>query len=201
MVTPLAVDTKHQGFSLTVTAAQARVPPSESVLRRGDPINAICSIYQKDEEPTMFNYDWFHGSSFEQQRSEAKWRCALNHFPDVDPKEARQNGEFTEFLAKLDDRALIYLRDGFSYEIRGLADVDTKSHLVFECEPVDEQYKVGTFVVTVPFEEIVRVEVFAVHPKDKPEDMPQITGFRTVGEPGDHKHPDSKPAQQPRVPR
>jgi hypothetical protein len=49
--------------------------------------------------------------------------------------------------------------------------------------PVDERYKVGAFVVTVPFEEIVRVEVFAVHPTEKPDDLPQITGFRGHPEP------------------
>ena len=57
-------------------------------------------------------------------------------------------------------------------------DVGLKGMLTFECEPVDEQYKVGAFVVSVLFEEIVRVEVFAVHPSEKPEDTPMITGFR-----------------------
>jgi hypothetical protein len=78
--------------------------------------------------------------------------------------------------------------------------VDSKSHLVFECAPVDEHYKVGAFVVTVPFEEIVRVEAFAVHPDEKPEDLPQITGFRTSVEPGEYKHPEVKPVK-PVVPR
>ncbi len=147
----------------------------------------------------MFNYDWFHGPALEQQRTEAKWRCTLLHFPDVDPDTARENEELLEYASKLEDRTLIYLRDGFSYEIKGIAEVETKSHLVFECEPVDEQYKVGAFVVTVPFEEIVRVEVFAVHPSEKPSDLPQITGFRAFNEPGDPKHQDGKPAK-PSVP-
>ena len=146
----------------------------------------------------MFDYDWFHGSAFEQQKAEAKRRCVLQHFPDVDPAGAAKNQELIQYESELEDRTLIYLRDGFSYEVKGIAQVDTKSHLVFECEPVDEQYKVGAFVVTLPFDEIVRVEVFAVHPSEKPDDMPQITGFRSFAEPGDQKHTDGKPAKSPK---
>ena len=132
----------------------------------------------------MFNYDWFHGTALHQQRKEAINRCLARHFPDVDPATLDGDGEIARFRSELELRMLIYLRDGFSYEIREIAAVDTKSHLVFECEPVDEQYKVGAFVVTVPFDEIVRVEVFAVHPTEKPVDWPQITGFRRFAEPG-----------------
>ncbi len=77
----------------------------------------------------------------------------------------------------------MYLRDGFSYEFKDFVDVMSKSHLTFECEPVDEQYKVGAFVVSVPFEDIVRIEVFAVPPDEMPVDMPSITGFRARTEP------------------
>lgn len=145
----------------------------------------------------MFNYDWFHGPAFEQQKAEARWRCALQHFPNLDPKQAREDEAFTKFHSGLEERTLIYLRDGFSYEVRQIANVSSKSHLVFECVPVDEHYKVGTFVVTVPFDEIVRVEVFAVHPNEKPEDLPQITGFRTFGEPGEYKHPEATKPYKP----
>ncbi|UCE61637.1 MAG: hypothetical protein JSU63_07790 [Phycisphaerales bacterium] len=131
----------------------------------------------------MFHYDWFHGVAFEQQQGEAICRCLARHFPDVDLDQKENNSEIAAFREELEMRTLIYLRDGFSYEIKELAAVETKSHLVFECEPVDEQYKVGSFVVTVPFEEIVRVEVFAVHPSEKPVDWPQITGFRRGAEP------------------
>lgn len=148
----------------------------------------------------MFDFDWFHGPAFMQQKEEAKWRCARVHFPEIDPKRIREDDRATQFQSELEERVLIYLRDGFSYEIMEIAQVDSKSHLVFECVPVDEHYKVGAFVVTVPFEEIVRVEAFAVHPAEKPEDMPQITGFRSFPEPGEHKHTDSKPAK-PGVPR
>lgn len=149
----------------------------------------------------MFNYDWFHGAPFKQQKNEARWRCAIQHFPDLDPKVARENEDFTKFFEELESRVLIYLRDGFSYEVRGLANVDAKSHLVFECSPVDDQYKVGAFVVTLPFDEIARVEVYAVHPSEKPEDMPQITGFQTPGGQKDGEQLDMPPHASPRKPR
>lgn len=145
----------------------------------------------------MFNYDWFHGPGFQQQKDEARWRCSLQHFPDVDPEKARDNAELMKFHSELEQRTLIYLRDGFSYEVKHISDIGSKSDLVFECVPVDEQYKVGTFMVTVPFEEIGRVEVFAVHPREKPDDLPQITGFRAGAEPGEYKHGEAKPPKMP----
>jgi hypothetical protein len=77
--------------------------------------------------------------------------------------------------------------------MRGLVDIGMRSMLSFECEPVDEQYKVGSFVVSVLFEEIVRIEVFAVHPSEKPDDMPVITGFRnSPSDPRDMSRDDSR---------
>ncbi len=146
----------------------------------------------------MFNYDWFHSGPFYMQREEARWRCACQRYPDVTAETVDDHPEFMRFRGELEDRTLIYLRDGFSYEVRAIAEVETKSHLVFECMPVDEQYKVGAFVVTVPFDEIVRVEVFAVHPTEKPDDLPQITGFRAPGEMGEVKHPEGKPGKRGR---
>lgn len=125
----------------------------------------------------MFDYDWFAGVHFEQHRLDAIRRCARRRFPEEDldnPGDACR-----QFMDELETRVLIYLRDGFSYELKELSDVDSRAHLTFECEPVDEHYKVGAFVVSVPFDDIVRVEVFAVHPSEKPEDMPLITGFRS----------------------
>ncbi len=146
----------------------------------------------------MFNYDWFHGASFRQQKDEARRRCVAHHYTDKDISEIPEDGEFRHFFDELQLRALIYLRDGFSYEIKEVADVGSKSHLVFECEPVDDQYKVGAFVVTVPFEEIVRVEVFAVHPSEKPEELPQITGFRNQQDmPPEPRH-EGKPGKKGR---
>jgi hypothetical protein len=130
----------------------------------------------------MFDYDWFHGSAFQDQAAEAKWRCASAHFEEPCRDTLAEREDARNFFDELEVRQLVYLRDGFSYEVRSLADPPSKSHLVFECEPVDEQYKVGAFVVSVPFEEIVRVEVYAVHPTEKPDDMPQITGFRGTPE-------------------
>ena len=114
----------------------------------------------------------------------------LRRYPDRDPETFVDDEEIEKFQSELEMRTLIYLRDGFSYEVREIADVESKSHLVFECEPVDDHYKVGAFVVTVPFEEIVRVENFSVHPSEKPEDMPQITGFRNYQDPGEKPHPE-----------
>ena len=141
----------------------------------------------------MFSHDWFHGMPFEEQKFEARLRCAATHFPDLPEDEWRTHEKLAEMMDELELRVLVYLRDGFSYEIKQLADVTSKSHLVFECMPVDEQYKVGAFVVTVPYEEISRVEVFAVHPSEKPEDLPQITGFRTLP-PAEHGHAEGQPA-------
>ena len=126
----------------------------------------------------MFDYDWFHGFAFQEQQDEARRRCTVRHLPDVDFEEEGNGDEARTFFEALEVRCLVYLRDGFSYEIKEMAEVDSKTHLTFECEPVDEHYKVGAFVVSLPYDEIVRVEAFAVHPSEKPEDMPLITGFR-----------------------
>jgi hypothetical protein len=143
----------------------------------------------------MFNYDWFHGTAFAEQRAEAQRRCVLSHFPDSDPAQWDTDEEVIQFRSEIELRTLLYLRDGFSYEVKGFAGVGSRSHLVFECEPVDEQYKVGAFVVTVPFEEVVRVEVYAVHPSEKPDDLPQITGFRNHPEQAEYKYPEGKPSR------
>lgn len=128
----------------------------------------------------MFNYDWYTGPAYEGQKHEARRRCALRKFAHLSAEEAESNDAFQKFYDELEVRTLIYLRDGFSYELRDLVDIGLSSMLTFECEPVDDHYKVGAFVVSVMFEEIVRVEVFAVHPSEKPEDMPLITGFRAM---------------------
>lgn len=140
----------------------------------------------------MFNYDWFNGTPYAHQIEEARFRCTRNHFPKISPDDWDRNKKVVKFRDELVIRTLLYLRDGFSYEIRELAELPSKSHLCFECMPVDEQYKVGAFVVTVPYEEISRVEVFAVHPSEKPDDLPQITGFRTLP-PAEHGHAEGHP--------
>lgn len=140
----------------------------------------------------MFNHDWFHGPAYQEQQHESRTRCAIRHFPDLTPEKCMTDKEFQKFHSELEVRTLIYLRDGFSYEVKEIADVGSKSHLVFECMPVDDHYKVGAFVVSLPFDEIVRVEVFAVHPEESPEDSPQITGFRSYPEKLDSKPLDGK---------
>ncbi len=138
-----------------------------------------------------FDHEWFRSEALSRQREEAVRRCVARQFPEADAEQIDKDEEITRFRSQLDVRTLIYLRDGFSYEVRELADVESESHLVFECEPVDEHYKVGAFVVTLPFDEIVRVEVFAVHPSQKPNDLPQITGFRGQTDLQDRPFPES----------
>jgi hypothetical protein len=135
----------------------------------------------------LFDYDWFHGSAFQQQQHQARMRCALKKFPNLDSQQVESDPAFQKCLNELEARTLVYLRDGFSYEMKELVDTGLKGLLSFECEPVEEQYKVGAFIVSVLFEEIVRVEIFAVHPGEKPEDTPIITGFRN--KPPDYFNP------------
>lgn len=128
----------------------------------------------------MFNFDWFHGPGLRRQIDEAKHRCAARKFPDV--KRARTgngNTAYNEYLEALETRTILYLKDGLSYEMKEMVDIGISSALAFECVPVDENYQVGAYVIVVPFEDIARVEVFAVHPDDKPQENIRIPGFRT----------------------
>lgn len=130
----------------------------------------------------MFNYDWFHGTGLRRQIEEAKVRCAARQFPDA-KEQAASNGkrEFTKYLSELETRIILYLKDGLSYEMREIADIGISSALAFECVPVDENYQVGAYVIVVPFEDIARIEVFAVHPNEKPQESIRIPGFRVSG--------------------
>ncbi len=127
----------------------------------------------------MFNYDWFHGSGLTRQVEEAKLRCAAKTFPDIRKNRGR-NGDTDarKYMDELETRIILYLKDGLSYEMREIADVGTSSALAFECTPVDENYQVGAYVIVVPFDDIARVEVFAVHPDEKPQENIRIPGFR-----------------------
>lgn len=128
----------------------------------------------------LFNFDWWFGSGYSQQLDEAKLRCARNRFPDADPDKSDSNPEYSEFYVGLETRTVLYLRDGFSYEIKELVKGSNSSYLTFECMPAEDAYRVGCFVVTLPYDDIVRVEVYAVHKAEKPEDMPTIKGFAGV---------------------
>jgi hypothetical protein len=129
----------------------------------------------------MFNFDWFHGGGLQRQVEEAKNRCAYKKFPE---SKGNTNGspEFHAYRAQLETRTILYLKDGLSYEMREMADMGISSALSFECVPVDENYQVGAYVVVVPFEDIARVEVFAVHPDDKPQENIRIPGFKSAAE-------------------
>ncbi|QOJ14057.1 MAG: hypothetical protein HRU75_05150 [Planctomycetia bacterium] len=126
----------------------------------------------------MFNYDWFHGAGLRMQIEEAKRRCARKKFP-VDPAaNGKQAKEYQRYYDELETRVILYMKDGLTYEMKEMADIGTSSALAFECLPVDENYQVGAYVIVVPFEDVARVEVFAVHPVDKPAENVRIPGFR-----------------------
>jgi hypothetical protein len=126
----------------------------------------------------MFNYDWFLRGGLERLVDEAKTRCVRKRFPDA--VAGNGSAEVDNFLKQLDTRTILYMKDGLTYEMREIADVGTSSMLAFECVPVDDNYKVGSIVLLVPFEDIARVEVFAVHPDDKPTENIRIPGFRSA---------------------
>ena len=128
----------------------------------------------------MFNYDWFHGPGLQRQIDEAKSRCAAHKFPHARQGKERNGGpEYQKYKNALETRIILYLKDGLSYEMKEMVDIGMSSALAFECVPVDENYQVGAYVIVVPFEDIARVEVFAVHPDDKPQENIRIPGFRT----------------------
>ena len=125
----------------------------------------------------LFHYDWWFGRGLTEQIDEAKRRCAAKHFPDVNPYEIPADSEADHFSKELEHRVILYLRDGFTYELFEVIDAADKSYLTAQCVPGDEAYQAGVFVVAIPFEEIARVEVFAVHPSQKPQEAMHITGF------------------------
>ncbi|OWY71377.1 hypothetical protein B7486_12370 [cyanobacterium TDX16] len=144
----------------------------------------------------IFNFEWWFDASYRDRVDEAKRRCALLNNPTVDPEKAEENKTYRKFYEELEHRTIIYLRDGFSYELKDLIPSRSTAALTFECAPVDDLYRVGAFVVTIPFEEIVRVEVFACHPKEKPEDMPSIKGFGGAQSPHAPPGPPGPPKQR-----
>lgn len=145
----------------------------------------------------LFNYDWWFGADYSRRVQEAKRRCAAGHFAHLDPTKVEGDKAYAEFVSQLDSRTIVYLRDGFSYEMKEPIDMKTAGSLTFECTPADETYKVGSFVVTLPFEEIVRVEIFAFHPQEKPEELAAIKGFASAQAPLlPAKRSDERPARR-----
>lgn len=125
----------------------------------------------------LFDHDWWFGTAWNDRIEAAKQRCVMTRFPDAKPDGAKADPRCAAFLKELEARTIIYLRDGFSYEVKAIVPGQATSALTFECTPADEAYKVGCFVVTVPYDDIIRVEVFAYPAREKPEDMPAIKGF------------------------
>jgi len=140
----------------------------------------------------LFNHDWWFGTAYRERIDEAKRRCTRSHFPGLSATDAEHDEAFQRFFSEVETRTIVYLRDGFSYELKSLVETRTTGSLTFECMPADDAYKVGAFVVAIPFDEIVRVEIFAVHPKEKPEDMLAIKGFSSAQAPQPGKRPDDR---------
>jgi len=128
----------------------------------------------------MFNYEWFHQGGLQRLVEEAKRRCAAKRFPEHAGKSHDGSPEYIAYRDALETRIILYVRDGLTYEMKEMADVGVTSALAFECVPVDESYQVGSIVIVVPYEDIARVEVFAVHPDEKPQDNIRIPGFRSA---------------------
>lgn len=126
----------------------------------------------------MFDYEWFHKGGLARLQAEAIRRCSTKKLAGT----RKSNGtarDGQELVEGLDTRTILYMKDGLTYEMKEIsAEVGDSSALAFECVPVDENYKAGAIVLIVPYEDIARVEVFAVHPDDKPQENIRIGGFR-----------------------
>ena len=127
----------------------------------------------------MFNYDWFHNGGLQRLKDEAMHRCASKQYPTAG-NNGNGSAEYHAYRDSLEARVILYMRDGLTYEMKEIADIGQSSALSFECVPVDENYKVGSIVIVVPFDDIARVEVFAVHPDEKPQENIRIPGFRSA---------------------
>ncbi|MCK6457572.1 MAG: hypothetical protein L6Q92_13715 [Phycisphaerae bacterium] len=143
----------------------------------------------------LFDYDWWFGDGLARQVAEARRRCAAARLGKSGTKSNPAKDAVEKHAAELDMRIIVYLKDSAIYEVKELANLGRTDSLTFECQPADDAYRVGSFVVTVPFEEIARVEVFAVHPKEKPEDSPLIKGFGTAA--GRPHRGDERPDEHP----
>ncbi len=125
----------------------------------------------------MFTYDWFHRGGLERLQKAARERC-LARFDEHERVGFNGSAKSEPKVEDLESRTIIYMKDGLTYEIREILELDTTAGLTFECLPVDETYRVGAIVIVAPYEDIARVEVFAVHPDDKPQENFRIPGFR-----------------------
>jgi hypothetical protein len=129
-----------------------------------------------------YHHDWWFGPGLKEQVDQARIRCLKRRFPAADAANLAATDGAELFYGQLQHRVIIYLRDGFTYELGEAIDGNNKTYLLAQCIPGDEAWQAGVFVVSVPFEEIARVEVFAVHPDDKPQETAKITGFRAKPE-------------------
>lgn len=124
-----------------------------------------------------FDHDWWYRGGYDRQLTLAKECCTAIRFPEEARDPNPPGSAAAKYAAELETRSVVYLRDGFSYELKRIVNTPTTSYLAFECVASEPAYKVGAFVVSVPFEEICRVETFAVHPNERPDEGPTIKGF------------------------
>lgn len=128
----------------------------------------------------MFNYEWFHQGGLQRLIDEAKDRCAVKKFPEYRAKDSNGSPEYVAYRDALETRIILYMRDGLTYEMKEIAQTGMSSALAFECVPVDDNYRVGSIVIVAPYDDIARVEVFAVHADEKPQENLRIPGFRSA---------------------
>ena len=135
----------------------------------------------------MFSYDWFHRGGLERLRHAACQQCIVRL---GESETMGFHGSIADVKHEdLDTRTIIYMKDGLTYEVRAILELDTTAGLIFECLPVDESYRVGAIVIVAPYEDIARVEIFAVHPDDKPQENFRIPGFRAGVQPQGEEEP------------
>ena len=128
----------------------------------------------------MFNYEWFHHGGLHRLIDEARDRCAAKKFPEYAGDGEDGSPEYMAYRDSLETRVILYMRDGLTYEMKEMTETGMSSALAFECVPMDESYKVGAIVIVAPYDDIARVEVFAVHPDEKPQENLRIPGFRSA---------------------
>ncbi len=75
----------------------------------------------------LFHYDWWFGEGLATQVDEARIRCMKRRFPDADPQNLPEDSDAGKFLAELEHRVILYLRDGFTYELGATIETFDKS--------------------------------------------------------------------------
>src|SRR5262249_59722238 len=75
-----------------------------------------------------FDHDWWYSGGFNRQLDLARECCAANRFPELRKGTPKPDTPATRYLNELETRSVVYLRDGFSYEIKELVNAGTTSY-------------------------------------------------------------------------